>query len=181
MNRNHPFLRDSLKFHTYLNNNIKLKTKVKIFPHLEPERQLMEKIWINRPGVKLLNEKTIKIKEHYTRSRIIIIEEISTSFYELLKLEIPFIVMTNEFEVYTKNFTKDLLTLSKVNIFFRDPVKAAKFVNSNYHQVNGWWTKVLKSRVYKNFKEKYIPEKLNYDEFKKNLYNLKKTKTNYFQ
>ena len=174
--RNHPFLRDSLKFHDHLNDDIKLKTKIKIFPYLETERKLMEKILVNRPGVKLLKEKTTKIMKHYASSRIIIIEEISTSFYELLKLEIPFIVMTNEFEVYNKKFTNDLLKLSNVNILFRDPLKAAKFVNSNYYQVNIWWNKVLKSRIYRNFKKRYIPEKLNYAEFKKNLYELNKLK-----
>ena len=84
--------------------------------------------------------------------------------------------MTNEFEVYTKKFSDDLLKLSKVNIFFRDPIKAAKFLNLNYYQVNDWWKKVLKNKIYKDFKKKYIPEKLNYTEFQKNLYKLQKKK-----
>ena len=53
----------------------------------------------------------------------------------------------------------DYLKLSKVNIIFDKPEEAAKFINKNYNKLDSWWSKVLKDKIYNDFKKKYLPEK----------------------
>ena len=44
-------------------------------------------------------------------------------------------------------------------VIFDKPEEAAKFINKNYNKLDSWWSKVLKDKIYNDFKKKYLPEK----------------------
>ena len=161
--RNHPFLRYSLKFYEKLNSKLKKNSLIRVFPSSKNnhiEEQIIKKIWINKFGNNIsIDIRNKKILELYYNSKVVILEEISTSFYELLYLNIPFIVIADEHQFFKKKFSMDYLKLSKVNIIFDKPEEAAKFINKNYNKLDSWWSKVLKDKIYNDFKKKYLPEK----------------------
>ena len=67
--------------------------------------------------------------------------------------------------MFQKSFSNDFLKLSKLQIIFKKPEEAAKFLNKNYTKIDKWWENNLKSKIYKNFKQKYIPKKLQIKDF----------------
>ena len=169
--RNHPFLKYSLRFYEKLENELKENSLVKIFPGISNEAETIKNIWKKKFKDNLsINMSKKKILDYYHNSRIVVIEEISTSFYELLHLNIPFIVISDEHQYFKKSFSRDFLKLSKINIIFEKPEEAANFINKNYDKLNFWWDEVLKNKAYKNFKKKYLPEKFKTKKFISNLY-----------
>ena len=75
----------------------------------------------------------------------------------------PFIIITdNKFNEFQTRFAKDLLQLKQLNILYRDPVQAAKFINNNYDKIANWWHTVSKNKNFLSFKRTLFLEKKNY-------------------
>ena len=64
----------------------------------------------------------------------------------------------NSTNIKTK-FAKDLKSLEKLNILYRDPIKAAKFINKNYNNIVNWWKDVSNEKSFINFKKTLFFEK----------------------
>ena len=100
---------------------------------------------------------------HFYKSRLVVINDISTPLYELMYIGVPFIIITDsKFNQYKARFAKNLKKLEKLNILHRCPIKAAKFVNKNYDEIIDWWKVVLKDKNFVQFKTTLFFEKKNY-------------------
>ena len=71
----------------------------------------------------------------------------------------PFIIINNELEWLKKTTTKKIIKLKKLNMFFENPIKAAKFLNKNYENIETWWKKNVSSNIYKDLERTIIPSK----------------------
>jgi hypothetical protein len=65
---------------------------------------------------------------------------------------------------YKASFKQKFISLSKINIFFNDPIQAAEFVNSldKDYLIEEWWKKISKTKIFLDFKNFLIVEKDNY-------------------
>ena len=76
-----------------------------------------------------------KITKFY-ESKLVVLNDVSTPLYDLMYIGVPFIIITNpQFNQFQKKFAKDLNKLEKLNILFRCPIKAAKFVNNKNDKI----------------------------------------------
>ncbi len=155
--KNHPYLNDNFKFYESLNKNIKKKISIKLFPN--KYSNITEKIWIRKYGKNLKiikNQSGIKLFSNY---KITIIDDVSTPLCELMYVGAPFIIINNELEWLKKTTTKKIIKLKKLNMFFENPIKAAKFLNKNYENIETWWKKNVSSNIYKDLERTIIPSK----------------------
>ena len=64
----------------------------------------------------------------------------STTFLQSMSYNIPTILLLRKnLETTRKKHNKIVRALEKNNIIFYDPLKAANFVNNNYHNISNWW------------------------------------------
>ncbi len=81
-------------------------------------------------------------------SNIIILDYISTMIFELISLNIPFILILDKSNEYLSNFGKEFIKeLKKLNLFFNNPSEAAKFVNNLPHGKSWWFEKKKQERI----------------------------------
>ena len=96
-----------------------------------------------------LKSKFSNLKFNYKKDNIfklskkfrLVIESLnSTSFLELLNLNIPVILIYNKtFSSIRKSALKEFRMLEKVNIIHSSPLKASNFVNNNFSKIEDWW------------------------------------------
>ena len=104
-------------------------------------------------------------KERYFDAKLVILNDISTPFYELLFLGLPFVIIQDSslFVHFSSEFKKKIMNLKKINILFDDPAKAARFVNSfNKNSIEDWWKITSSSKELINLKKFLIVEKKGY-------------------
>ena len=78
----------------------------------------------------------------------------STGFIELLYLNIPVILVTNnKFYDPKKEYKKYFDELVKCNIIFFDVKKASDFINHNINNLNKWWFDEFTQKRIKNFRD----------------------------
>ena len=86
--RNHPLLRYSYRFYEKLENELKENSLVKMSLGVGDEVETVVDIWRKKFKENVsLDTNPKKIFDYYYNSRVVVIEEISTSFYELLYLK----------------------------------------------------------------------------------------------
>jgi len=161
---NHPYLEQSYDFFKNLNEPNKKNVLTKLFPSQGNEK--IKKIWMEKFNNKInfaeINSKITKFYE----SKLVVLNDVSTPLYELMYIGVPFIIITNsKFNNFQKKFAKDLNKLEKLNILFRCPIKAAKFVNNKNDKndkIVDWWKSVSKKKNFINFKKTLFIEKENY-------------------
>ena len=111
----------------------------------------------HRKTLKIIkNQSGIKLFSNY---KITIIDDVSTPLCELMYVGAPFIIINNELEWLKKTTTKKIIKLKKLNMFFENPIKAAKFLNKNYENIETWWKKNVSSNIYKDLERTIIPSK----------------------
>ena len=87
----------------------------------------------------------------------------STSFLELLNLNIPVILIYNDtFSSIRKSALKEFKMLEKVNIIYDSPIKDSKFVNNNYHTIEKWWNNKVLQKNRKIFCNKFAKKSENF-------------------
>ena len=100
---------------------------------------------------------------YFYKARLVVLNDISTPLYELMYIGIPFIIITDiKFESFNAEFVKKLKKLEKLNILYRCPIKAAKFVNKNYDEIVDWWQTISKKESFDKIKRTLFSEKKNY-------------------
>ena len=163
---NHPYLDPSQVFYMNLDESIKKKSSVKLFPQKSSFE--VKKLWLKKFGKKInfipffMNSR----RNNFFNAKMVILNDINTAMYELVYAGLPFILIAdlNNRPDLKKEFKKQLINLKKINILFEDPSKAAKFVNllvKNNH-IEKWWEKSYKTNIFLGFKNSIIVEKKNY-------------------
>ena len=73
-------------------------------------------------------------------SKIFVADYISTSFYEVLQLNIPFFIYFNFSDKLYRTKEENLfLLLKKNNIIFDTPKDCADFLNNHYDNIEKFW------------------------------------------
>ena len=151
-------------------SNLEEMNKKKVLYKSFPEKYslILNKLW------KLKFRKKIKFSpifsnatnENYYNAKLVIIDSVSTSLYELLYLRMPFIMILNpNNSLFLKtSFRRKLIKLKKINLLFEDPKKASHFVNSliKDNQLEKWWNKTSKTKIFLNLKNYLLIERKNY-------------------
>jgi len=164
---------NTLIFLKNLNKNIFseiwLKKPLRVFNTSSQNR-----VYNEFPNIKFTNEKPESFLKY---SKLLILNAPSTLFYKGLVSEIPTIAILEGHNYFTDEAKKYYRELEKRNIVFYDSLKASKFLNNNYKNLEKWWfshktvnaKKIFADRYCKNNKEgSCIVEWLKY------FYNLKK-------
>ena len=123
----HPSQNLNYELVSNLKDSIKKKTIIKLFP--SKESLFTEKIWLSRFGkkTKIISSSSQKSIDYFKKAKMVILDDISTAFYELLYLNLPFIIILENLDEFKEKFKKKLIKLKNLNILFSDPKKAALF------------------------------------------------------
>jgi putative transferase (TIGR04331 family) len=158
-NSNHPYLNEGYKLYKKLDTPMRENFKVKIFP-----TQIMQscviKNWNLRSGNKI--EFVKEWKEVY-EAKLVILDNISTAFYEAVRLNIPVLVFANikKFNL-KKKYEKLFINLKKLNIIHDNPISVANFINKKYHEIDIWWKKVNNTEEFLDLVKFTMPKNNDY-------------------
>ena len=163
---NHPYLEPSQDFFSKLEESTKKKILIKL---LEQQNTLeLKKIWSQKFGKKInfLPTSQNANKKNFYDAKLVILNEISTPFYELIYSGLPFILIHKTINLVELKsaFRKKVTNLKKINILFNDSTEAANFVNSlsRDNNIEKWWKKTCKTKNFLDLKNYLIVEKKNY-------------------
>jgi len=149
----HLKLNLNYKFYENLNNNLKNKVKIKLFP------DITSNLFISNWKKKYNKNHFIDNKKNlFNFFKITIIDDVSTALCELLYVEAPFILIDDEFLTLKSETYKKIIKLKKLNVLFQDPTEAAHFLNKNYDNIEKWWDSVKKKKIFKEVKKYMIPD-----------------------
>jgi putative transferase (TIGR04331 family) len=159
--KNHPYLNCLYEFYNELDLIYKNISIVKLFP--QHNVNFIKKIWIKKCGNSInFAEKNRNLNLFY-KSRIVILDDISTSLIELLYIGIPFLIINNKsFNDYDKKYKKYFYHLIDLNILFNSPEKASQFLNRNYSNIEEWWKNINNDKIFNKFKNEFYSTKKNY-------------------
>ena len=122
---------------------------VKFFNHKNDD--IFKKIWINYFGknVKILESNSSYKGSIFEKYDLVIIDDFSTAFYELLYHKKPFIVLNSAPNVnFTKKFWKAINDLKKINLWFENEKQLAKYLDKNFENIILNWDKTINSKHY---------------------------------
>ena len=122
---------------------------VKFFNHKNDD--IFKKIWISYFGknVKILESDSSYKGSIFEEYDLVIIDDFSTAFYELLYHKKPFIVLNSAPNVnFTKKFWKPINDLKKINLWFENEKQLAKYLDKNFENIILNWDKTINSKYY---------------------------------
>lgn len=157
--KNHPSKNLNFEIYKNLKLDLKLASKIKLFP--SKESTFTSNIWKNKFGkkIKVFSDTSIRSISFFRKAKIVIIDDISTPLYELFYLNIPFILVMDSFHRLNKNLLKKIFLLKKMNILFLNPVHASRFLNKNYGNIEEWWSYNIKQKNFKELKKLLFEDK----------------------
>lgn len=167
---NHLYLNKYWKLYELINDDKKKEIKFKFFN--QPVKKTLKKLWMENTNNKIRFEEKNYKGNIFSNFRITVIDNFSTSLFELIYYSEPFIILSNSKQKeFTKEFRKTLNYLKSLNILFDSEKKAADFINNNYNDFESWWNKILKKRKFKIIKKRLFPiEEFNNSKFVNNFY-----------
>lgn len=156
---NNPYLNEGYALYENLDVRLKDNFKVKLFPN-----KFLKSLAIEEWNLK--SDKKIQFvkewKEVYD-SKIIILDNISTAFYEAIRLNIPVLVFTDIKKFHLKKkYEKLFINLKKLNIIHDNPISVANFINQKYHNIDFWWNNVTRSKEFEDLVKFTMPKNKNY-------------------
>jgi len=156
---NHPFLSEGYVLYKNLHLSLKENFKVKLFPN-QIMNSLSIKNWKKNSNNKI--EFVEEWKELY-RAKLLILDNISTAFYEAIRLNIPVLILNDikKFRLKRK-YEKLFIDLKKTGIIHDTPVSAANFINQKYNMINVWWKDVTGTKEFSDFVKFIMPTNNNY-------------------
>ena len=159
--KNHPYLNCLYEFYNGLDSIYKNISIVKLFP--QHNVNFIKKIWIKKCGNCInFTDKNRNLNLFY-KSRIVILDDMSTSLIELLYIGTPFIIIHKKsFKDYDKKYEKYFHHLIDLNILFNSSEKASQFLNRNYSNVEEWWKNINNDKIFNKFKNEFYSTKKNY-------------------
>ena len=157
----HLNLNCNYEFFNNLNSHCQEKTLVKFFPWRSSN--LSKKSWRNRFKNKIKFLDIYSSNNEYYKSKILIIDTISTAFYEALYIGIPFILIYDgTLTGFQRDFRSKLNILKKLNILHFSAKSAATFINKNYKNLMDWWVIIENNKNFKDIKKSLVQNKPNY-------------------
>ena len=134
---------NTIKFNTIFFQGLKNKILKKIYYKKYPVKYFIdkEKLYLNQfTNINLLNQTSFNGLDLMVKSKLVIMDYISTSYLECLISNIPMIVFLDQ-DSHTlkkkfKNFFKPLID---VGIFQINPIEASNLLNNIYQYPNLWW------------------------------------------
>ena len=163
---NHPRLNIFYDFYHKINNVYKKNCEIRLFPGTNSHQ--IKKIWIEKFGNNFKLSQDSK-EQSIHKSKIIILDDLSTPIYEFLKTEVPFIIiMKDSYHNIKPNFRKELIKLKSIGLIHNSAESGANFLNNNYENLHDWWTSIIKNKNFIKFK------KILFSSNKKFLQNIRK-------
>jgi putative transferase (TIGR04331 family) len=148
-NNNHIYLNQLLKLLKLLINKKKFFLSIKFFNHQNDE--YMKKIWKDHFGqsVKILDSSISYKGSIFQEFDLVIVDDFSTAFYELMYLKKPFIVINSAPNVnFKKSFWNTLNGLKKINLWFNDEKQLSKYLQNNFENIILNWDNLTSSKYY---------------------------------
>ncbi len=128
---------DFVKNYNEKNNILFKKYYIKRYPEQDDNKKIIKKIKIKK------NQLTNDFKVIY-KSKILIFDYLSTMFFEIINMNIPFIFILDEKNFYLSSTGKKLFNfLKRNNLLFKSGKKAAIFLN-NIENFEIWWNNINK-------------------------------------
>ena len=82
----------------------------------------------------------VEFQKRLTKSRLVLIAHNGTSIPEAIALHAPTIITWSDSYMKVRQSAEAVFeSLEKVGMFHRTPESAASFINSIWHDVDGWW------------------------------------------
>ena len=148
-NNNHLYLNQLIDLVKSLMIKKKSVLSIKFFNHKNDD--LFKKVWRKHFGenVKILDSRNSYKGSVFKKYDLIIIDDFSTAFYELLYFQKPFIVLNSAPNVnYKKKFWKAINELKKINLWFDNEKVLSKYLEKNFEKIILNWDKTIKSKPY---------------------------------
>ena len=134
---------NTIKFNSIFFQGLKNIILKKIYYKKYPVKYFIdkEKLYLNQfTNINLLNQTSFNGLDLMVKSKLVIMDYISTSYLECLISNIPMIVFLDQdshnLKKKFKNFFKPLID---VGIFQINPIEASKLLNKIYQYPNLWW------------------------------------------
>ena len=170
-NNNHPFLNQNYKLIHRLIDAGSFNLNIKFFNHKNDD--FIKKVWTKKFGDKVnILDRTNSYKGNIFKNfDLVIINDFSTAFYELMYYKKPFILLNSAPSINLKNFFLNKMEeLKKLNLWFDDENKLSKFLIENSKSFILNWPKTLESKSYKKIsKVLFATEKFNANLFVKEI------------
>ena len=148
------YLENQFNFVEELSDEIRSKSIVRFKKN--PYGWQEDQIWLRKFSDINLDPGESSIKDCINNSRIYVCTYNSTTFLESFFMNHPTILFWNEkFSELNDDAKPYFEGLKKINLFFDDPIKAANFINSIWHDVDSWWEEAIRQKEYKEFREMY--------------------------
>lgn len=158
------YIKNIIAFLSNIDKSILDKSFLKYLNHsnIKENNYTLESLKFKFPNIKIseLPENIFTLSKKYK----LVVEFLnSTSFLELLNLNIPVILIYNDrFSSLRKSALKEFKMLEKVNIIHDSPIKASKFVNNNYSNIEKWWNNKVLQKNRKIFCNKFAKKSENF-------------------
>tara|TARA_A100001011_G_C14298015_1_gene839393 strand:+ start:1257 stop:2969 length:1713 start_codon:yes stop_codon:yes gene_type:complete len=173
-NNNHIYLNQYLSLINQLNIKKFSNLSVKFFNHKNDD--LLKKIWIKNFGkkIEILDSSNSYKGNIFKNYDLVIIDDFSTAFYELMYYKKPFIILNSAASInFKKKFWLKLKELKKINLWFDNEKKLASFLENNFENFILNWEKTINSQPYIKLKKNlFSTERFNDSLFVKNILKL---------
>jgi len=93
------------------------------------------------------------------KSKLTVCTYFATVFFESMSANIPTIlILPYSYNIFNNETDRIMKRLKKANIFFTDYKSAAKFINSNWNNIDSWWNNKKTQTEKNNFTKNYSKE-----------------------
>ena len=167
----HPVANLNFNLFENFSKKLKQKTSVKLYP--KKNSFLVYQDWKKKYGneIKIYYKNNLNSYKLMSSAKIVILNDFSTGLCELLYLNKPTIIVCESLVEYNESFINKIKKLKKINFYFDDSMKASKFLNSNYDNIEVWWQKITANKEFINFKKHLFNEskKFSYNKLAKSI------------
>ena len=123
-------------------------------------KTLQKKEWLNFTNNRV---KFINNRKDIFSSKLVILDQISTAFYEMLKMDIPFLIQEDINKVsFNKKYQKLFSGIKKIGLVFNNYYEMSRFINKNYNNIDEWWAEIKKNKSFIKFKKNIFTPSKNY-------------------
>jgi len=173
-NHNHIYLNQYLGLIKQLDIKKFSNLSVKFFDHRNDK--LLKKIWKKNFGkkIKVLDSSNSYKGNIFKYYDLVIIDDFSTAFYELMYYKKPFIILNSASSINIKDkFFLKIKVLKKINLWFDDEKKLASFLENNFENFIINWDKIINSKPYTKLRKNlFAVDRFNDNLFVKNILKL---------
>lgn len=173
-NNNHIHLNQYLSLINQLNIKKFPNLSVKFFNHKNDD--FLKKIWKKNFSnkIEILDSSNSYKGNIFKDYDLVIIDDFSTAFYELMYYKKPFIILNSAPSInFKKKFWLKIKELKKINLWFDNEKKLASFLENNFENFIFNWERTINSKPYIKLKKNlFSTERFNDSLFVKNILKL---------